>query len=551
MALLESVKSFLGIKASRSTRQLNKKLIQARHDASTSTDAHWLAAETLPANQSYSPLHRKRLVSRSRYEFGENSPILVGATQTYATDFIGGKGPSLQITDPRLSTKTQQKIERLWKEWCKETRYRSKLWKARYIRMIEGETFIPLVNDITLKNPVKLNIEILENFQVGDGSSYTSSLLQNSKINNVKGNKNRQPKVRDNQAKIKEIDGIRITNGKPTDYFVANDPDNQFSPILGRTGQWINKTYMIHWRRQLRNSARSAPELAASLPLCALLRRYTLATVKSAETVAMFTGLLETEVQANGNPYTGSESSWADDPYQYESTRWPLEAGMIATLPTGTKFQQPKAEQPTTTYDEFTEACVREIVRPMNQPLNVALGHSGGYNMASGTLDNNLYSNTLKNDQIDCDEEINDIVLDAWLEEAQLIPGFLPNEYHEKISRAESLDHDWHWPERQHHTDPLKTQLAITEAWEAGRVTDSDIQTKFYNRDPEVHYENLRKQNERRKALDLPLPSGKGNDLTQIEGFLEETESNSEDSTKSSSKSKPNKTNKPKEAAEV
>jgi capsid protein len=63
-----------------------------------------------------------------------------------------------------------------------------------------------------------------------------------------------------------------------------------------------------------------------------------------------------------------------------------LDKGMFTTLPWGYQLKQMKAEQPTTVYDKFVDALLREIARPLLMPFNMAVGFSGGYNFASGTL---------------------------------------------------------------------------------------------------------------------------------------------------------------------
>ena len=74
------------------------RLIRARYDAAVSNDEnrrHWANADNLSANAANSPLVRRLLRNRSRYEVANNS-YARGIVSTLANDVIG-TGPRLQM----------------------------------------------------------------------------------------------------------------------------------------------------------------------------------------------------------------------------------------------------------------------------------------------------------------------------------------------------------------------------------------------------------------------------------------------------------------------
>ena len=60
-------------------------------------------------------------------------------------------------------------------------------------------------------------------------------------------------------------------------------------------------------------------------------------------------------------------------------------------------------------------------------PFNVAAGNSSGYNYASGRLDHQTYFKSIRAEQSQMARTILDRILFAWLREAILIEGYLPN----------------------------------------------------------------------------------------------------------------------------
>ncbi len=97
---------------------------------------------------------------------------------------------------------------------------------------------------------------------------------------------------------------------------------------------------------------------------------------------------------------------------------------------------QMHAEQPATTYAEFKREILNEIARCLNMPFNVAAGNSSGYNYASGRLDHQTYFKSIRVEQSQMARTILDRILYAWLREAILIEGYLPNSLRTSTRRS-------------------------------------------------------------------------------------------------------------------
>jgi capsid protein len=207
---------------------------------------------------------------------------------------------------------------------------------------------------------------------------------------------------------------------------------------------------MIHYFRVDRpGQARGIPEITPALPLFAQLRRYTLAVIAAAETAADFAAVLYTDAPANGE---------ADPVEPMDIVE--LERRMATVLPGGWKLGQVAAEQPATTYGEFKNQILNEIARCLNMPFNVAVGNSSGYNYASGRLDHQTYYKSIRVDQAQLGSAVLDRVLRAWLQEAVLVDGLLPQSVREQGlgSRRASFrgpGRGWFW-DGQEHVDPAK-----------------------------------------------------------------------------------------------
>jgi capsid protein len=474
--------------------------LRSRYDAAqtaTGNELHWANADHLSPNAANSADVRRTLRARSRYEITENNPYLKGAALTIANDFVGS-GPKLRVTDPRFSRQQQQAIEKRFADYAKAIKLRQKLWRMRLARIVDGEAFLAEVFNPKITNPVKVDFKVLE------GDQIASPYGEYAEIND-----GREP-----------VDGIRFDSYEnPSQYHVLKvHPGAAAGAFLSSEGSWVAARFMIHWFRQDRGWSRGIPEITASLPLCAMLRRYTLAVIEAAEAAASFSGVLESDGPVNTGLFGSVAGMTQADIEQQYFDAFPILRGMFVTLPPNSKLKQVDAEQPTAVYDKFVDCLLREIMRPLLIPFNLAVGFSGGYNFASGTLDKQIYWGGQKAERYSANDVILDPVYLTWWREAIDLGVFddplgvdgVSNQFADLRFAAPA--HSWGWDTETPHADPLKNAMADRVLWEDGHLSDSDIQHRLFNRDAEDHYAALAEQRDRREDVGARQP-GEANEV--------------------------------------
>lgn len=463
------------------------RMVRARYDAAqtaTGNENHWANADHLDPHNAADLKIRRVLRSRSRYEIIENNPYLKGVMLTICNDFVGRSGPKLNVTDKRLSPERRRQIEERWSDWAKLRRVRQKVWRMRMAKLVDGETFARAYTNRLRPGSITLDFQVLECDRI---SSYTT-LIDGIAVDGRRTN---------------EIDGVRFDNFEnPLSYHILNKhPGGSilFGGAESGQGVWTPVGQVLHWFRQDRGWLRGIPELTPSLPLCALLRRYTLAVVRHAETAADLTAIIETEGPPGVNPWTdGSGNLLVDDPFDV----FPIEAGMMVNLPWGYQMKQLNAVPLGVQYDEFVGSILREITRPALVPFNMQIGSSKDSNMASGTLDKDLYRSGQEIERVDCEEVVMDPMFALWWQEAALVRGALGDDFLLQEFR-EPPRHSWGWDRiGQDHTDPSRVAAYLDVMHGQLKVmTDRDVQEKYFNRDVEDWREEVREDAEFRKEL--------------------------------------------------
>lgn len=463
--------------------------IRGKYDAAQTTphnQMHWLRADSLDPHSASSHDVRRILRSRSRYECIENNPYLKGVLLTLAGDFVGS-GPKLDVTDKRISEERRNLIETRFSDWAKAIGFRQKIWRLKFSKTVDGESFLFPFTDEQSDDEVRLNFSVEEADRVGEPFGALSK-----------------------QAAT-QVDGVRYNAwNQPLAYCLLDSHPGSTLHAMSRDGQWVAANQVIHWFRQDRGWLRGVPELTPSLPLCALLRRYTLAVVRAAEIAADFAGVIETEGPPAAVAFTDGRGNIRDDASAFDA--FPLDMGLITTLPWGYKLKQLAAEQPTTVYDAFVNALLREILRPLCVPFNVGVGSSQDSNMAAGTLDANIYRVSQEQERQSCEEAVLDKVMRLWWQE-----GILLDMYFDDPSIRESdfllenpslmrtpPKHRWRWdPVTLEHTDPRKVALALQTLHRSGFLTDRDIQEGRFNRRIEDWQDEIKRDREFRRSIGM------------------------------------------------
>lgn len=389
--------------------------LRARYDAAVTNEdnrRHWSGADGLSANSANSPEVRRTLRNRARYETANNS-YAKGIVLTLANDVIG-TGPRLQLLTE--NHEANHRIEQAFMRWAKAVSLPEKLRTMRMARATDGEAFAILTNNPKLPTEVQLDLRLIEADQVTtpDLDRFTE----------------------------RSVDGIEFdAAGNPAYYHVLRTHPGDRFWNYSREYDRLPASSVIHWFRADRaGQARGIPDIMPALPLFAQLRRFTLAVLAAAETAADFAGILYTDAPAGGE---------ADAAEPFEPIE--LEKRSLLTMPGGWKMSQLEAEQPVATHEMFVKVILREIARCLNVPLNVALGDSSGFNFASGRLDHQVYHKSIRVEQSHLGCVVLDRILSAWLDEAALVPNFLPA----GLSPFSLWDHQWFFDSHDH-IDPAK-----------------------------------------------------------------------------------------------
>ncbi len=392
-----------------------KRSMEARYDAAVTSEdnrKHWSAADGLSAKTANGAAIRRTLRNRARYEIANNS-YARGISLTLANDIVG-TGPRLQMLtdDPRAN----RIIETEFSRWSNAVGLAEKLRTMKLASCGDGESFGILTSNSNIQTAVQLDLMLVEADQVTTPFGVVG-------LSNY-------------------IDGIQFdVLGNPISYHVLKSHPGDTGTAWGAFGT-VPAAAMLHLFRVDRpGQVRGIPEITPALPLFAQLRRFTLAVIAAAETAADFAGILYTDSPANGE---------ADSAEPFESIE--LEKRTLVTMPGGWKMSQIQAEQPCSTYSEFKHEILNEIARCLNMPFNVAAGNSSSYNYASGRLDHQTYGKSIRVEQSNMARVVLDRILAAWLDEAILIEGLLPQSV-----RTTTFDaaHQWFW-DGQEHVDPLK-----------------------------------------------------------------------------------------------
>lgn len=359
---------------------------------SAAKDADWWKADYLSADADASPDTRRILRMRSRYEYQNNS-YARGVIQCLANDTIGN-GPRLRYasTDDRLNSR----IERDFTAWAESVCLGEKLRAVRIARARDGEAFVLLAQNPTLRTNVKLDLSLIDADRVagdmGGSPSSATELTADTRIYPV------------------TVDGIAYDQyGNPVSYrvLVSHPCDGN---LAEERAMLIPAANMIHvFRADRAEQHRGVPELAAALPLFAKLRRYTNAVVASAEKAAEYGGILYTEHPTDG---TCAQIEPMD--------AVTLDVNQLTTMPEGWKMDELYVKAPIATYADFKKEMLSEIGAAMGIPYAIVAGTSAGYTYASAKLDHQTYFRVLRNERGFVEDSILNRLFEWWLREWSL-----------------------------------------------------------------------------------------------------------------------------------
>jgi lambda family phage portal protein len=410
----------LGSKKSSGTVPQDRVLVvRGKYDAAQTTlenRRHWSNADHLSANSAISAEVRRTLRSRARYEVANNA-YANGIVNTL-TNYVVGGGARLQMLtgDPEAN----RVIEHEFSRWAKAIGLAHKLRTMRIGQSESGECFGLLATNPRIDAPVQLDVRLIEADQVATPWSVA-------------------------RRDINVVDGIILDEfGNPVAYTILRRHPGDTTALRTGSAEFdvMPAESVIHlFRAERPGQNRGIPEITPALPLFATLRRYTLAVLSSAEQAALPSGVIYTDAPADAD----AASVVPMDTVEMDRGTW-------LTMPFGWKIGQLKAEQPTTVYADFKHEIINEISRCLNMPFNIAAGNSSGYNYASGRLDHQAFFKAIRIDQAYLGDVVLDRVLKAWIDEAVLIEGYLPQSVR---GFNVDLSHQWFWDGFEH-VDPAK-----------------------------------------------------------------------------------------------
>jgi len=375
---------------------------------------HWANADAFAADAALSPMVRRTMRNRARYE-RQNNSYLAGMSATLANDLVG-TGPRLQLQFG--DDENARMVERAFFDWSWQIDLASKLRTMREALVVDGEAFAMMITNPRMPG-VQLDLRLVESEMVATPTELMSQSI-----------------TPDGST----VDGLEFdTVGNVTAYQVLNyHPGSNFR-VNTLEFQRVPASQMVHWFRPLRpGQHRGMPEVTPALKLFAQLRRYTEAVCAAAETAADFAGFLR----------TNSPAAEVDEVEAF--AEMPIEKRSMVTLPDGWTFEQLKAEQPTSTYAMFKRELIGEIGRCLGLPFNVSALDSSSYNYASGRMDHQVYATTQRIMRDDLERKMLDRLLEAWVNEATLA-GYMP----EGVPAFSEWDWSWQWDGKEH-VDPAK-----------------------------------------------------------------------------------------------
>ena len=435
--------------------------IAARFDAAQTTGdnyAHWIMADALTADAGQRPAVRRTLRNRARYESANNS-YLRGIVLTLANDTVG-TGPTVKIDtgDQVIDSLAESEFH----AWMDDINLAEKARTVVQSTVVDGEVFAMKVTNPQLDfEKVQLDVRLIETDQIASPTPWM----------------------------LREVDGIEYDSaGNPARYnllkrhpgSLINFPTYEFDPIPA--------DMMMHvFRPDRPTQHRGIPEVTPALPLFAMLRRYTLATLSAAEVAADFAAVLYTDSPASDVPEV--------EPFKGLN----IQPRQMMALPEGWKLGQMNAEQPTTTYPGFKTEILNEIARCLNLPFNVAACNSSSYNYSSGRLDHQIYFKSIRVRRDNLRLRFLNPLFKAWSEEACRV-GLIPL----PPDSVRKWRWDWVWDENEH-IDPESESKAQATSLASGTTTFS-IEYAKVGKDWEWAFEQRARERAKCKALGIPYP---------------------------------------------
>lgn len=406
---------------------------------------HFAGANALSARAATNSRVRANIREKVRHERIQNS-YLAGMLVTSA-NYLIGTGPKLQMlmTGPngRVDRSVNRAIEQDWIRWSKRIRFAEKLRTMVVAKKCDGEGF-----GVMAYNPV-----------VGADTGIPLDLIT------IECDQFDDPNLGEFLDRH-GAGGIQFDQyDNPTQYpLLESHPgdDSWWRSVRALEPKWLPRDFVIHlFRKDRPGQRRGISEWLPAMPLFALYRRMTLATIGNIETSASMSAVLETDAEYDENGK--AQTPWDQNDWFMS---FPIARRMMMSLPAGAKLKQYSSAQPNSQYDSFCRSLIREIARCTGMPYNVAAGDSSSYNYSSGRLDHQSFylANRVELTDIEC--ECVERVFERWIRiRASKASGIAPEDIDISL-----YQHQWVWDGLEH-VDPLKEANAADVRLTNGTTT--------------------------------------------------------------------------------
>lgn len=418
------------------------------------------------------------LRNRSR-DLARNNPLVRKYLHMLRKNVVGPQGIRLQARsrDPNgnLDRWANDTIEREWKRWgrrgnCDVTGRLS--WvdvQAQVVQTVarDGEALVRLVRGY--RNDWRFAVQLIEADHL--------DVRYNDSARNVRMGV--------------EYDGW----GKPVAYhLLTRHPGDTLCMRADVRRERVKADDLLHIYASDRPSqSRGVPWLHSVILSSQMLDGYKEAELVAARMAAAKAGFY---IQEGGDEFTG-------DAVENGQPVQEIEPGMLEILPAGWDFKPYDPQHPTTAFDTFTRAIMREIASGLDVNYHMLAGDLENVNYSSiraGTLDERDTWRTLQQFFI---EHLCQPVYETWLEMALTSGAInLPLAKFDKFTQVSWQPRGWAW------VDPQKDISAQIQAIQAGLKTASQVAAET-GQDIEEIYAQLAQEKAMREQYDIEVKLNK------------------------------------------
>lgn len=365
------------------------------------------------------PVLRRHLVDCSIVEDEENS-YYNGILNTVAMHCVGTMPILLSDTQ---NEKVDDSLELRWLAWGAHNEIGSALRQVRRDAALTGIGIGIPYTKVTALDPVKLSIRSVPATSL---TTPPGAGLEDRIINGIQYDKNWDPEK------------IFILKDKGTlDYSEYKVKDILFFYKRGK--------YM------------GTPECGPAFTMYPSINRFLKAVVRGEE----YRESVPMAMEQDPAIYIPSDREPLRGKFEYE-------AGMIPTLPPGTKLVGLPAGATASDRVGMLKMMVAAAARCVNMPGNLALGDSSGHNMATAQVDIQPWKIFIETDRFDFQPQIVNLFW-MWHKEAQLIESYL--DYSARNVRQNTFIPFWNYDVLFHHPDPGKMANARATDLKSGATT--------------------------------------------------------------------------------